>query len=832
MSSKLVLLAPFPGWCLPLEQVPDEVFAQGLAGDGLAVDPTAGSLAAPCDGEVLPMKDARHAITLRSAAGIDVLVHVGIDTVNLRGEGFLLRVKAGERVRAGQELLRFDLELLARRAPSLVSPIVLPAGGTIVSRATGRAVKVGDALMEVVAPADAQAAATGPELRRDLVMAFDHGLHVRPAAQVVAALKPFAAEVTLVLRGHRASARSTVAMMSLGARRGDVVRAVARGTDAHEALAALEALLPPAEPESEGAAAAPREAMPAFLEGVVASRGLAIGPAAHWAQPEMRVAEQGAGEAGEQAALARALGQVRERLEALAQKAQGEHRALLRAHAELASDPGLQAQAGDWLRRGKSAAFAWRQAVRSVADSLARLEDARMRERAADLRDLESQVLRVLAGGDASPGPAFARGCVLLAEDLPPSALLGAEPGAIAGICTALGGSTSHVAILAAAAGIPALVAAGPRVTEIAHGTRVALDAESGRIEIDPPEARLAEMQRRLSQREQERREDEASAQGPAVTRDGVRVRVLANLGSLDEVAGAIRRGAEGCGLLRTEFLYLERSQAPGEDEQAAEYQRIATALGDRPLTIRTLDPGGDKPLAYLPLPREENPALGMRGVRASLWQPALLRTQLRAIVRVDPVSQVRILVPMVTDAGELVAVRAIAEECAQELGVPIPRVGAMIETPASALLADTLAREADFLSIGSNDLSQYALAMDRGHPELARRLDALHPAVLRLIALVADAGHEHGKPVSLCGALGSDVEALPLLVGLGVLEVSAAPSAIPGLKRAARGLNVHRCRDHARRALEVATAAEARALAVDAGSGETTVPLATGGNA
>jgi phosphoenolpyruvate-protein kinase (PTS system EI component) len=290
-------------------------------------------------------------------------------------------------------------------------------------------------------------------------------------------------------------------------------------------------------------------------------------------------------------------------------------------------------------------------------------------------------------------------------------------------------------------------------------------------------------------------------------------VSVYANLGSADEVAGAIAQGAEGCGLLRTEFLYLERAEAPGEDEQAQEYARIAAALGGRTLTIRTLDPGGDKPLAYLPLPAEENPALGMRGVRASLWRPELLRAQLRAILRLDAAAQCRILVPMVTDAGELAAVRAMAAECARELGCALPPLGAMIETPASALLADGLARVADFFSIGSNDLSQYVLAMDRGHPELARRLDALHPAVLRLIAQVAEAGRANGKPVSLCGALGSDADALPLLVGLGVQEVSAAPASIPRLKRIARSLDTQACREWARQALELDSAAAVRGL-------------------
>jgi phosphoenolpyruvate-protein phosphotransferase len=568
---------------------------------------------------------------------------------------------------------------------------------------------------------------------------------------------------------------------------------------------------------------------PGRIHGAIASRGLAIGRVVHFDRPDRVVAEKGAGEVGERAALERALGMVRQRLRTQAETARAEHRALLAAHVELAADPELFAQARDWLKRGKSAAFAWRKASRAVAATLEALDDARMRERAADVLDLEGQVLAALAGEEGSVGRAFARDAIVVADDLPPSALVALERGAIAGFCTARGGPTSHVAILAAAAGIPALVAAGERVLALAESTPVVLDAERGWLDIDPPAAELAAAERAVAQREEERAAEAAAARGEAHTRDGVRIRVFANLGCLDEVAGAVERGAEGCGLLRTEFLFLDRDDAPGEDEQCAEYERIATALGDRILTIRTLDPGGDKPLAYLPLPTEDNPALGMRGVRASLAYPGLLRTQLRAIIRASPASQCRILVPMVTDVEELAAVRSMVQDCARELGTSAPPVGAMVETPASALLADALAGIADFLSIGSNDLSQYALAMDRGHPELARRLDALHPAVLRLVALVAEAGRTHGKSVSLCGALGSDPDALPLLIGLGVHEVSAAPSAIPRLKRVVREMDVRRCREKARRALEMSSAAEVREMAAAILAEEATVPMMAG---
>ena len=814
----IVLGSPFDGWCLPLSEVPDPVFAQAMAGDGVAVDPTSGTLCAPCDGEIVPMKDARHAITLKSSIGVEVLVHVGIDTVKLAGEGFELRVRAGERVRTGQELLRFDLDLVARRAPSLVTPVILPSGGAVLRRFTSRAVRAGDPILEICA-ADAAAAtdSAGEEHRRTLTVAFDHGLHVRPAAQVAAALQPFTADVSLVFRGRTANARSPVAMMSLGAHRGDALEARARGRDAVAALAALATVLPEKwcqTPISAGQKMVSDTIFPKRIEAAIASRGIAVGRVVHWARPEIAVAERGSGEAGEGAALERAIERVCQHLEALAAGARGERRALMEAHAQLAADPELRGRAREALSRGKSAAFAWRQATRGVAEALAALDDARMRERAADLRDLEDQVLAVLAGEDPGATRRFDADAVIVADDLPPSAVLALERGMVAGFCTARGGPTSHVSILAAAAGIPALVAAGSKVLEIAPGTRVVLDAEHGWIDVDPAAAELAAIERAVAQREHERAADAAAALPEARTRDGTRIRVNANLGSLDEVAGALERGAEGCGLLRTEFLFLDRREAPSEDEQASEYQRIAAALEGRPLAIRTLDAGGDKPIAYLPMPPEENPALGLRGLRTSLWRPELLRDQLRAILRVRPQGQCRVLLPMVTDVEELRVVRKLVDENARDLGVPAANVGVMIETPASALLAERLAEAADFLSIGSNDLAQYTLAIDRGHPELSRRLDALHPAVLRLIALVAQAAQAHGKPVSLCGALGSDVDALPILIGLGVHEVSAAPSTVPRLKRTTRLLDADECRDLARRALELATAAEVRELA------------------
>jgi phosphoenolpyruvate-protein phosphotransferase len=816
----ITIASPLAGWCLPLAEVPDPVFAQAMAGDGLAIDPTEGVLLAPCDGEIVPMKDARHAVTVRHASGIEILAHVGIDTVELHGAGFELLVAAGDRVRAGDALLRLDLDFLARHAKSLVTPVIVASGGTIVRRAAGGPIAAGAFLMEVEASGASRAASRDAprELKRTLAVPFEHGLHVRPAAQVAAALKPFAAEVRLAARGREANARSPVAMMALSLRAGDEVVAIARGDDAAAALEALEAIL--ARPSAP--AAAPErvaEAPPARIEGVIASRGLALGVCVQAASEDLEVEARGRGVEREAAALEGALASVAAHLGALRAEARGDAQALLAAHIELAADPELRARAGERVRRGDSAAHAWRHATRATAALLESLEDERMRARAADLLDLERQVLRVLAGDAPSAMGEYPRGAIVVAGEILPSQFMALERAGVAGIVTARGGATSHMAILAAAAGIPALVAAGDAVLAIPEGTRLALDAEHGALEVDPPAARWSAMERAAAAREAERTADRRHAMEPARSRDGARIVVNANLASAAEAAAAVALGADGCGLLRTEFLYLDRREAPGLDEQAAEYQRIADALGGRTLTIRTMDIGGDKPIAYMALPREENPALGLRGVRAALLHPGLLRTQLAAILRVRPVSACRILLPMVTDVSDVRFVRALLEEATREAALErAPLLGAMIETPSSALLAADLARECDFLSVGTNDLAQYALAMDRAHPRLAARLDALHPALLRLLAMVAQAAAAHGKGASICGALASDAEALPVLVGLGFREISATPAAIPALKRVARECETNECAQLAREALARASAGEVRALIHAAG--------------
>ena len=805
----MILVAPMNGWASALDEVPDPVFAGKVIGDGLAIDPTSGTLCAPCDGEVITLHAAKHAVTLRAANGAEILLHIGCDTVALDGDGFEAHVTQGRRVRAGDPLVTFDLDGVAPRVRSLITPVIVVDGGgfTVVRCEQPRAVRVGDFLMEL--------RGNGTELRKSVRVPYEHGIHARPAALLAAALRGLSANVTAVAHGRRANARSAVGWMELGAKRGDEITLIATGLDADAALAALEGAFWSAAatpPLSHPAHTRAVTLSPHSYKGIVASRGVAIGRAALIAVSVQAPEEAGAGIAHETAELMRARDAVRTQLERLHATASGTAREVLEAHLSFIDDPELLEKAETSIARGKSAGFAWSSAVEESANALRAVGDPRVAERADDLRDLAGQVLRALAGEATHLDPPA--DSILVGAELLPSQLVGLPPGRIAGFCIAEGGPTSHVALLAAAMNLPALVAAGPRVLQIADGTPLVLDAEHGVLLIDPSPEELRGAEEARTRVRTHHEAAQAAAQTECRLASGERIEVFANIGALSDVAAAVANGAEGCGLLRTEFLFFDRDTPPDVEQQTETYQSIVRALGGLPVVIRTLDAGSDKPLRYLPLPHEENPALGIRGVRASLRNRELLREQLHAILCVEPFAACRILVPMIADVAEVLSVRAMLDELCTQLGRARPPLGVMIETPASALLAPKLAEVADFFSVGSNDLAQYTLAMDRGQAELASQLDALHPAVLRLIRISADAARAAGRPIAVCGGLASDPLAAPLLAGLGVDELSAVPSAIAEIKAALRAVRLEDCRALAQKALDAPSAAAVRELA------------------
>lgn len=824
-----ILRAPLGGWAATLDEVPDEVFAQRMLGDGIAIDPTTSELLAPCDGEVISVAATRHAVAVRAASGAEILMHVGIDTVALQGEGFEAHVRPGDRVCTGQRLLSFDLDLLARRTRSVLTPMVITNGEqhAIVVSTADREVSSGEILLELQAAgssAEPAAQEGAGEVTGKVIVRHEHGIHARPAAMIARYAKSVTAELCILAHGRSASARSALALMSLGVRCGDELLITGAGPDTAEAVAGLRRLIegmpdasrpgvaPPAlDPRSTSCTIAPGDGR---LHGVIASRGFAVGRAFFLRPAEFVVSEAGQGVAHEGAELDRARAEVRTRLQHLASAAQPTAREVIEAHLEFLDDRELLGSAHRAIAEGKSAAYGWRRAIRGSAAAIEALADAHLAERVTDLLDIEQQVLAALLGETSTGRIEVPADAIVLADDLQPSQLVTLAGGRLAGICLVAGGPTSHVAILAAAMDIPALVAMGADLLRISDGTALILDAERGELRVapEPQELAAAEATRRAGRARAA--VELAGAQDDCHTADGQRIEVYANLGSPADARVAVAQGAEGCGLLRTEFLFLEREVAPDEHEQLARYQEIAAALGGRPLIVRTLDAGGDKPIPYLRWPAEANPALGLRGVRIGWREPGLLRLQLRALLQVQPAGQCRLLLPMITDVHEVRALRAMLEEEAATLGVSVRMpLGAMIETPAAALLADQLAADTDFLSIGTNDLAQYVLAMDRGHADLAARIDALHPAVLRLVRTTADTALAGGRPVAVCGGLAGDPAAIPILLGLGITELSMVPTQIPATKRLIHSLRLESCRALAHAALEQDSAAAVRAL-------------------
>jgi phosphocarrier protein FPr/phosphocarrier protein len=821
--TSLILSSPLRGYALDLEEVPDPVFAQKMLGDGVAVDPTGDCLHAPCDGIIVSVHASRHAVTLRADEGAEILMHIGIDTVAMGGTGFRVHVAEGQRVLRGDPLVSFDLALLLPKAHAVVTPILLTNSEQfrISRRDTGKAVSVGEALF-FIEPLDAVMAgvaqAHGEVCSLDVIVPMTHGIHARPAARIAECARAFVADATLAKGDKSGSARSPVAMLALGVRCQDTITVRTQGPDAPEALRALVDLISSGMGESAGHTppVAPVPVAPTlpdgWLGGVVAAPGLAIGRV-HWLRHvEREIAQFASDPAAEAARLEAALSALTQRLSA---RSQGEQASIAEAHLALLNDPDLRVATDASLASGHSADFAWRAAMRTQAEAMRATGDRRLAERADDFLDLERQILSLLAGEEPDAPLNLPEDTVLLAEDLLPSHVMALDLAKVRGFATLRGGPTSHVAILAGGMGLPALVAMGEGLRALEDGALVILDASGGAINPAPDAGALDKAHAAMAAEAVRRAQALAAAGELARTACGVRIEAFANLGSRQDAEAAVANGAEGSGLLRTEFLFLESHAAPDEDQQAAQYQAIADAMQGRPVIVRLMDIGGDKPAPFLPMAPEENPALGLRGIRVGLDRPDLLRTQLRAILKVHPLGQCRIMVPMIASLAELREVRRHLNEVRAEMGVQdtIP-LGIMVETPAAAVTADLLAQEADFLSVGSNDLTQYTLAMDRGNPAVAAGIDGLHPAILRLIAQACQGAARHGRWVGVCGGLASDPLAVPILLGLGVTELSSTPAQVPAIKAAIRAVTLAQCRELADGVLALADAAQVRALA------------------
>ncbi len=560
------------------------------------------------------------------------------------------------------------------------------------------------------------------------------------------------------------------------------------------------------------------------INGIPAAPGIAIGPGFHhkptrFAPARVHITN---GEK-EIERLEHAIAQSEIELKALYEAARetvGENAAeIFQAHIMMLRDPDLLdavKQTIDTERVNAEAAF--HEASERYAGLLQNLSDEYLQARAADVRDVSARVVRNLLNETADVS-FLSASSIVFAEDLAPSDTVQYERGKLLGFFTVKGGATSHTAILSRALGIPAVVGAGvlPDFTSGEH--TFILDGDKGRLVIDPDEFTLSQyLEIQRSQRERFA-DEKAAALAPAVTRDGKRVEVVANIGNLDDAKSALSNGAEGTGLFRTEFSYLEQSTIPDEETLVNGYRAIFQVFGDLPVVVRTLDIGGDKEVPHLGLPSESNPFLGHRGIRLCLSRPDLFKPQLRAILRSGSHSNLHIMFPMVASIQEIREARKVLDECRAELEKEAaefhrdPKIGIMIEVPSAALCADQLAKAVDFFSIGTNDLTQYTLAADRTNAKVSHLVNAMQPAVLRLIKQVVDQGHIAGIWVGMCGEMAAEPLAIPILLGLGLDEFSMNPSSIPEAKAIIRTWDTRQAALLAEQALRCETPGDVQTL-------------------
>ena len=552
------------------------------------------------------------------------------------------------------------------------------------------------------------------------------------------------------------------------------------------------------------------------LNGVAASRGIGIGPVFQFKRAELKFElYQVENLAAEFERIQNAKEIARQQITEVYEKALDESTAgeaeIFQAHLMMLEDPEYWDRVYSGIEEKKiNAESEITKVTESYAKELRSMDDDYFAARATDIMDVSNRILRNMLGIAESPTEGLTEPSIIIADDLTPSDTVLLDKSLVLGFCTAVGSATSHSAILARGLGLPAIAGVGPEVINISNGSRVILDGSNGVLLINPSTETIRIYQKRLDTSNAIRSGSLKHAQEPAITQDGRRVDVGANIGNIEGGQSALDNGAEGVGLFRTEFLYLERSDLPDEEEQYHAYRMILDLFGDKPVILRTLDIGGDKDLPYLDLPSEMNPFLGLRALRLCIARPELFKPQLRAALRAGVGRNLKIMFPMVATLSEVQTARLILEECRDELVAEKKpaanniEVGIMVEIPSAAIMADHLAPEVDFFSIGTNDLSQYTLAADRTNPTVASLSNAFQPSVLRLVRDVIRAAHAHSKWVGMCGELAGEPLAVPILIGLGLDEFSMSPPMVPTIKQIIRSINASEMESLAEEALNL----------------------------
>jgi phosphoenolpyruvate-protein phosphotransferase len=652
------------------------------------------------------------------------------------------------------------------------------------------------------------------------------GMHARPASLISEQAGKFP-ETDIRIRNDQstASAKSMASLLTMGASEGDVLIISAQGPEAQQAVEVLAEMINQGldgDEQQDTASYSPLAVLSALpdvqcrktISGSAASPGITMAPAFRLQAGKMKFEEDSQDPKAEAKLFSTALTEAAQQLDELQANLQSrapKEAAILRAQKQLLQDELVLRDSQKLIVSGKTAAWSFHQGIEKQVESLKTVDNERLRARIADLIDVRDRVVALIVPAVSAvvyPQTDF----ILMAKDLTPSQTAGLHGLKVRGICTELGGPNSHMAILARALGIPAVVGVGDgNLAGIEDGEVIIVDPQASSIYIDPDEATQKNAVEWISQWEKITTAEGAQKHMAAETQDGRHIDVVCNIANPEDAKVVLENGGEGVGLLRTEFLFESSAAEPTVEEQCESLQAIAQELGDRQLIVRTADIGGDKPVSWMHIPHEDNPFLGMRGIRLSFKYQEMFKRQLEAIYRTAAWQKqttgstgIHIMFPMIGRMSEWQKARDIAESVRLQVNAPRLPLGIMIEVPSAVMVAEHLAKEVDFFSIGSNDLTQYVLAIDRLHPDLCCEADSYHPALLKMIDMTVKAAEAHGKWVGVCGNAAASPNLATLLVGLGVTELSVSPANVAAVKNIIRAVSYSKLQEKADKALQL----------------------------
>ncbi len=669
------------------------------------------------------------------------------------------------------------------------------------------------------------------EIKSDLITIHNEtGIHARPASYLFQIANKYKAVIKLKKGEKIVNAKSIIAILGLGVKHKEQIQIIATGEDAKEAIDKLVDAINSGMGEqvhnvqtshslnvedshiSASASAIVKDfSSEVVLKGVIGSPGLIIGNSYLCLDEEINVVEEDANSENQLILFETSLKALQDNImEDIVVANQNKHKAkveIFEAHLKILEDNSLIEDAKIIINQDKTAGFAWKSVIAKSIDILNSTGNSLLMERTADLKDLQQRLLKIILGIKDNPSTSFPNNSIIIAKDLVPSDIVKFDKNVV-GVVLAFGSSTSHVSLMLRNMGVPTLVVVGESVLYIANSTNIVLNANEGLILVNPSKEKLLEISKTQQELNKIKELNIANAKQDAITLDGKKIKVKGNVSNPIEAKKAYELGAQGLGLLRTEFLFFNSKEPLNLEEQSKIYQEALDSMQGGSITLRTLDVGGDKPLNYIKIGKEDNPILGLRGVRNYSLNMEIFTTQIKAVLSLKPLLLVNIMIPMVSEISEMIQMREIIEKEKNKLGITEKiSIGTMIEVPSAAILADKFAKYVDFFSIGTNDLTQYTLAMDRGNPNLTARLKNLNPSLLRLIQMTVQGGKLSNIPTAVCGAMASEINAIPILIGLGVDELSTSMRSIPDVKALIRSLNYEKCQKVANLALQMESA-------------------------